>query len=75
MISIELSAKGKRNTIIVDENKTVADVLNENGVDYRVSPPLLDGQALDFDEINSTFAQLGVNKTCLLTCVVKTSNA
>lgn len=75
MISVQLTHKGKRETIICDEKMTVAEVLSAHGVDYKVTPPMLNGSSLDFEEINSTFADLHVGKSCMLTCVVKTSNA
>jgi len=75
MISVELTTKGKRKAITIDENKTVKEILEANSVDYRLTPPMLNGMSLDMDEINSTFADLGVESRCTLTCVVKTSNA
>lgn len=75
MISVELTTKGKRKAITIDENKTVKEVLEANGVDFRLTPPMLDGASLDMEEIESTFADLGVETRCNLTCVVKTSNA
>ena len=75
MVSVELTSKGKRKTILADENKVVGEFLAENGVDVRLTPPALNGSMLDADELEYTFADLGVSKSCLLTCVVKTSNA
>ena len=75
MVSVELTAKGKRRTVLADEKTSVGVFLEENGVDVRLTPPALNGSMLDADELEYSFADLGVGKSCLLTCVVKTSNA
>lgn len=75
MVSVELTARGKRRTILADENATIMSVLDANGVDVRLTPPALNGAMLDADELESTFVELGIIDRCLLTCVVKTSNA
>ena len=75
MVSVELTNKGRRCSLLADENQTIMSFLEANGVDISITPPALNGSMLDSDELQRTFSDLGITTSCLLTCIVKTSNA
>lgn len=75
MIKVTLGNNIDRKSVIVDENKTLKAVLEDNGVDYSRGTMHLDGASLGAGELNKTFAQLGITDKCYLLSVTKTDNA
>lgn len=75
MIKVTLGNNIDRKSVIVDENKTLKAVLEDNGVDYSRGTMHLDGASLNAGELNKTFAQLGITDKCYLLSVTKTDNA
>lgn len=67
-------------TVTVDENTTVRDALDQNGVDITGAFISMDGCAVAAGDINKTFASFGYDGSenhdkCYLTCIAKTNNA
>lgn len=60
MIKITMGDLSGRHEYIVDENKTVAEVAEENGVNLVVGSTNVNGAPLSFSEHNKTLAELGV---------------
>lgn len=75
MIKVTLGNNVDRKSIIVDENKTLKSVLEENGIDYSRGAMHLDGASLGAGELNKTFAELGVTEKCYLLNIAKMDNA
>jgi len=59
MISVRISA-ATRKTVATDVSNTPKALLEENNIGINRQSINLDGQQLDSNDINKTFAQLGV---------------
>lgn len=75
MIQIRIVTNTSRKTIATDENSTVREVLEANGVNYANAPVFIDGAPLNIGDHDKTFVELGITEKCMLTSVVKTENA
>lgn len=80
MIQVTCANNVKRSSPIVDENLTIKQVLEQEGIDYTRGIISLDGVPMKAGELNKTFADFGYNseeghnKATLLS-VVKADNA
>lgn len=75
MLNVTIGNNVDRKRIIVDENKTIREVLEENDIDYSRGATMLDGATLRAGELDSTFADMGITTRCSLFNVAKTNNA
>lgn len=75
MIKVVVGNNVKRNTVIVDKNKTLRAVLEEAEVDYTRGVMHLDGASLNPGDLDKSFASFGINEKCYLLNVVKADNA
>lgn len=75
MIEVKLNNNINRTKVIVDENKTVKQVLEEAGWDMTTGQTLLDGGLLRAEDMNQTLAELGVTESCRISKVAKQDNA
>lgn len=80
MIKVTVGNNVKREAVIIDENTTLRDCLEANGVDYTRGVMHLDGSSLGPGDLNKTFAEFGYDGTdghgkCFLLNVVKADNA
>lgn len=75
MIQIKITTNTVRKNIIVEENKTIREVLEENEIIYNNVPVYLDGTPLGFGDHDKTLKELGIKEKCLLSVVQKLDNA
>lgn len=75
MIKLTLGTNTSRKEIIVEETKTVKELLVENDIPLGVGTISLNGVPLTTTEINSTLKQLDVQDRAFLVSVVKSDNA
>lgn len=75
MIQIRITTNTIRKTIATDENNTIRQVLDNNNINYEVTPVYLDGAPLSIGDHDKTFAELGIKEKCMLTAIIKTENA
>ena len=71
MIKVLIGTNTNRKNVIVDPNRTLKSVLEENGIDYSTGGIHLDGLAVGGEELNKTFAEHGIAEDCILISVVK----
>lgn len=74
MITVTLNANGRRTTVLTDSNKKLSDFIAEQHLNSSVVP-YLDGAPITNAQMNKTFAELGIEDTCVISSVVKTNNA
>ena len=74
MITVTLNANGRRTTVLADENKKISEFISEQGLNPNVVP-YLDGAPITTAQMDKTFAELGIEDTCIISSVVKTNNA
>ncbi len=75
MIKVVVGNNVKRETVIVDSNTTLRQVLEDAGIDYTRGVMHLDGSPLQPGDLDKTFADFGITEKCYLLNVVKADNA
>lgn len=74
MIKVRISSEVGRKNIIVDENRTIREVLGDNGINYERAITQLDGYDVR-GQLDRTFEELGISTECVLSAVAKRDNA
>ena len=75
MIKVTVGNNLKRETVIVDSEATLRNVLEEAGVDYTMGITTLDGATLLAGDLDKSFADFGIAERTFLLNVVKADNA
>ena len=75
MINITVGNNMKRQTVAVDSETTVQQVLETAGIDYSRGMTTLNGAPLQPGDFYKTFGALGVTENAYLLSVVKADNA
>ena len=75
MLKITVGTNTNRKTVMVSEDTTLRQVLEDNGVNYSVGQTSLDGCVLQPGDMDKTFADMGVTEKAYLVCVQKMDNA
>ena len=75
MIKCTIGNNVRRNSVMIDENTTLRNALENAGIDYSVGMTSLDGTTLQPGDLDKTFAQFGITEKCYLLNVVKADNA
>lgn len=75
MIKVTVGNNVRREAVVVNENKTLRTVLEENNIDYTTGTMHLDGAPVMAGELDKTFADFGITEKCFLLNVVKADNA
>ena len=75
MIKVTVGNNVERKPVFIDENTTLRDCLESNGVDYTRGVMHLDGSSLNPGDLDKTFASFGITERCFLLNVVKADNA
>lgn len=65
----------ERKTVIVDENRTLRSVLDENGILYDTGIVSLNGASVQGADLDKTFKDYNIVDSCFLINIIKTSNA
>lgn len=75
MIKVTIGNNLKRESVIIDENTTLRNALEDADIDYTRGMMHLDGASLAAGDLDRTFADFGVHDRCYLLNVVKADNA
>lgn len=75
MIRVIINNNLHKDSYNLDENMTLRQALETNGVDYSVGVVSLDGSPLRAGDMDKTFADFGIAEKCHLSVVVKADNA
>jgi len=75
MIKVTVGNNVKRESVIIDENTTLRNCLEANGVDYTRGVMHLDGSSLNPGDLDNSFSSFGITEKCFLLNVVKADNA
>ena len=75
MIKVTIGNNVKRRTVILDENTTLRQALEDAEIDYSRGTMNLDGSSLYPGDLDKTFADFGIADKCFLLNVVKADNA
>lgn len=75
MTKVTLSTVDSRNSLIVEDSKTVKEILQENGVNFSTASVMIDGMTLTPDRLRQSLAELGATGECTIATVIKMDNA
>jgi len=75
MIKVTVGNNVKRESVIIDENTTLRNCLEANGVDYTRGVMHLDGSSLNPGDLDYFFSGTATTEKCFLLNVVKADNA
>ena len=75
MIKIRLVTNNPTKTVIVPEQKTVRQVLEENNVNYQTAVVALSGMTLAFDELDQPLSDFGVGDETVISALARKNNA
>lgn len=75
MIQVTVGNTLNRHKVVVDENTTLKQVLEDNEINYGSGQMTLDGATVPAGGLDKTFAEWGIKEKCLLLSVVKADNA
>lgn len=75
MINVTIITNAGQNKTMVSEDATIREILEENNVNYAVGVTSIDGCPLHSGDMDKTFAEMGVESRCYLSCVVKADSA
>lgn len=75
MIKVTVGNNVKRDSKIVNPERTLRSVLEEANIDYTRGVMHLDGSSLQPGDLDKTFASFGITEKCFLLNVVKADNA
>lgn len=75
MIKVTVGTNTRRTSVIVEPNKTLRSVLEDQEIDYSTGTLHLDGSTVTPGQLDKTFAELGITEKCFLISVVKADGA
>ena len=75
MLNITVGTNTNRKTVMVPEDYTLRQVLEENDINYATAQTSLDGCVLQPGDMDKTFAEMNVKERAYLVSVQKMDNA
>lgn len=75
MLKITVGTNTIRKTVMVTEDTTLRQCLEENDINYATGQTSLDGYVLQPGDMDKTFAAMNVTEKAYLVCVQKMDNA
>lgn len=75
MLKITVGTNTNRKTVMVTEDITLRQCLEENDINYATGQTSLDGCVLQPGDMDKTFAAMNVTEKAYLVCVQKMDNA
>lgn len=75
MVSIKVGTNDRRSTVLVESNKTLREILEDNEINYATAAVYLDGSTLNPGDMDKTLDDFGIGESCYLVAVIKTTNA
>ena len=74
-LTAQIGSSTDRKTVIIDDDVTLKDALEQQNIKYAGASVYLDGAAIQPGDLNKTFAALGCVDNAILTAVLKLDNA
>lgn len=75
VLNMKLIIDGGKKNINVEDDKKVAQILEENGVNYANLAISVNGQPLSASELQMPIANFGVREGSFISCVAHKNNA
>lgn len=75
MINVTVGTSTERKTVIVEDDATPKDALEEADVAFDIAQIYLDGVQIGIEAMSKPFNELNITDSCRLIAVVKTDNS
>ena len=75
MLQITVGTNTNRKVVMIPEDYTLHQCLEENGINYSAAQTSLDGCVLQPGDMDKTFAEMGITEKAYLVSVQKMDNA
>ena len=75
IISVKIGTNLNRITITTTSDKTIRQLLEQEGINYATTTIFLDGDTLHAGDMDKTLAEMNITEKCMLIAVVKAANA
>ena len=75
MIKVTIVTNAGRNEVMVSEDTTIREILDDNNVNYAVGTTSIDGCPLKAGDMDCTLDEMGIETKCFLSVVVKADSA
>lgn len=75
IISVKVGTNNGRETVLVEDTKTIRNILEDNEVSYETATVYLDGSSLKPGDMDKTLESFGIKEACFLVAATKSVNA
>ena len=75
IVNVKVGTNLNRSQVMVQSNKTIREILEENEINYATSTVFLDGTTLEAGGMDKTLDDYGIKETCYIIAAQKTENA
>lgn len=75
MVRLTIALPDNRNTIMVDDSKSIKNIFAENNINPGAGQIMIDGCAATAEEMNSPLRELGIIDVCTVAVCTKLANA
>lgn len=75
IVNVKVGTNLNRSQVMVQSNKTIREILEENDINYATSTVFLDGTTLEAGGMDKTLDDYNIKETCYIIAAQKTENA
>jgi len=75
IINVTIGTNLNRTQISVTSDKTIRQLLEENGINYATTTIFIDGVTVQLGDMDKSLAELGITNSCYIIAAQKTENA
>lgn len=75
IVNVKIGTNLNRTTISVTSDKTIRQLLEENGINYATTTVFLDGDTIHAGDMDKTLEEFNIQDTCYIIASQKTENA
>ena len=75
IISVKIGTNLNRTTVAATSDKTIRQLLEENGINYATTTIFLDGDTIKAGDMDKSLDDFNIKKTCYIIASQKTENA
>lgn len=75
IVNVKIGTNLNRTTISVTSDKTIRQLLEENGINYATTTIFLDGDTVRAGDMDKTLEDFNIQNTCYIIASQKTENA
>lgn len=75
IVNVKIGTNLNRTTISVTSDKTIRQLLEENGINYATTTIFLDGDTVRAGDMDKTLEDFNIQDTCYIIASQKTENA